>query len=134
MRPMLGWEVIEGKQDFFIFLQAFAGLRKFDLVTGDELIVGCQSRFTGRRQIYFMDQLLGLTLNTFGHFIKDIGRLMHPAPLLRYWAIFFLQGDPESKRTVADGQLRRAGKSQAFELPKQFTPGLSAFPVTIDNG
>jgi hypothetical protein len=25
------------------------------------------------------------------------------APLLRYWAIFFLQGDPESKRTVADG-------------------------------
>src|SRR6516164_8864878 len=54
MRPMLGWEVIEGKQDFFIFLQAFAGLRKFDLVTGDELIVGCQSRFTGRRQIHFI--------------------------------------------------------------------------------
>src|SRR5438132_5534610 len=37
MRPMLGWKVIEGKQDFFIFLQTFAGLWKFDLVTGDEL-------------------------------------------------------------------------------------------------
>jgi hypothetical protein len=36
---MLGWKVIEGKEDFFIFLQAFAGLWKFGLVTGDELIV-----------------------------------------------------------------------------------------------
>ena len=44
-----------------------------------------------------MDQLLSLALNTFGHFIEDIGRLMHPAPLLRYWTIFLLQGDPEAK-------------------------------------
>jgi hypothetical protein len=56
------------------------------------------------------DQLLSLALNTFWHFIEDIGRLMHPAPLLGYWTIFFLQGNPESKRTVANGQLRRAGK------------------------
>ena len=104
------------------------------MVTGDELIVGRQSRFAGRRQVHFMDQLLGLALNTFGHFIQYVGRLMHPATLLRYWAIFFLQGDPESKRTVPDGQLRCGGKPQAFELPKQFTPGLGAFPVTIDNG
>jgi hypothetical protein len=48
MRAMLGWKVIEGKEDFFIFLQAFAGLWKFGLVTGDELIVSCQSRFAGR--------------------------------------------------------------------------------------
>jgi hypothetical protein len=27
------------------------------LVTGDELIVGCQSCFAGRRQVHFMDQL-----------------------------------------------------------------------------
>ena len=134
MRPVLGWKVIEGKQDFFIFLQTFAGLWKFDLVTGDELFVGCQSCFAGRRQVHFMDQLLSFALNTFRHFIQYIGRLMHPAPLLRYWAIFFLQGDPEAKRTVANGQLRCGGEPQAFELPKQFTPGLGAFPVTIDNG
>src|SRR5262249_34792236 len=30
-------KVIEAKEDFFIFLQAFAGLREFGLVTGDEL-------------------------------------------------------------------------------------------------
>jgi hypothetical protein len=29
-----------------------------------------------------MDQLLGLALNTLGHFIQDVGRLMHPATLL----------------------------------------------------
>src|SRR5258707_13106449 len=102
MRPMLGRKVIEGEQDFFIFLQAFAGLWKFGLVTGDELIVSCQSRFAGRRQVHFMDQLLGPALNTFRHFIQDVGRLMHPAPLLRYWAISFLQVDPEAKRTVAE--------------------------------
>src|SRR5215471_1227106 len=47
MRPMLGWEVVKGKQDFLILLQAFAGLWKFGLVTGDELIVSCQSPFCG---------------------------------------------------------------------------------------
>src|SRR6266436_2563704 len=133
MRPMLGWKVIEGKEDFFIFLQTFAGLWKFDLVTGDELIVSRQSRFTGRRQVHFMNQLLGLALNALGHFIEDIGRLMHPATLLCEWAVFFLQGDLKDKRTVADGQLRRGGKPQGFELPKQFTPGLSAFAITVDN-
>jgi hypothetical protein len=34
-----------GKQDFFIFLQAFAGLWEFGLVTGNKLIVSCQNRF-----------------------------------------------------------------------------------------
>jgi hypothetical protein len=47
------------------------------------------------------------------------------ATLLRDWAVFFLQGDPESKRTVADGQLRCGGK--------QFTPGLGTFAVTIND-
>jgi len=56
-----------------------------------------------------MDQLLSLALNALGHFIEDIGRLMHPATLLCDWAVFFLQGDPKAKRTVADGQLRRGG-------------------------
>ena len=94
MGPMLGRKVIEGKEDFFIFLQAFAGLRKFGLVTGDEL----------SRKL--PEPLCGSAPGTF----QSISCL------------------------AADGQLRRAGKSQAFELPKQFTPGLSAFPVTIDNG
>ena len=81
-----------------------------------------------------MDQLLGLALNTFGHFSSIFAVLCTQHRCSRYWAIFFLQGDPESKRAVANGQLRCGGKPQAFELPKQFTPGLGAFPVTIDNG
>ena len=62
MRPMLGREVVKGKQNFFIFLQAFAGFREFSLVTGDELFVGCQSCFAGRRQVHFMNQLVVLQL------------------------------------------------------------------------
>ena len=97
---MLGREVVKGKQDFFIFLQAFAGLWEFGLVTGDELIVGCQSCFAGRRQVHFMDQLLSFALNAFGHFIQDVGCLMHPATLLGDSAIFLLQSDPEAEGTV----------------------------------
>jgi hypothetical protein len=49
VRPVLGREVVKGKEHFFVFLQAFTGLWKFDLVAIDELIVGCQSRFAGRK-------------------------------------------------------------------------------------
>ena len=58
-----------------------------------------------------MDQLLRLALHALRHFIQDIGGLMDPASLLRDWAVFFLQSDPEAKRTIADRQLRRSGKS-----------------------
>ena len=90
---MLGWKVIEGKQDFLILLQALAGFREFDLVTGDELIVSCQSCFASRRQVHLMDQLLRFALHALGHFIQDVNRLMHPATLLSDGAIFFLQSD-----------------------------------------
>jgi hypothetical protein len=62
--------------------EAFAGFWEFDLVTGNELIIGSQSGFVGRRQVHFMDQLLRFALNAFGHFIQDIGRLVNPATLL----------------------------------------------------
>src|ERR1700759_4363903 len=52
MRPMLGREIVKGKQYFFIFVQAFAGFGEFALVTGDELIVGRQSGFASRRQVF----------------------------------------------------------------------------------
>ena len=94
---MLDREVVQGKQDFFIFLQAFAGFREFSLVTGDELFVGSKSCFAGRRQVHFMDQLLCFALNAFRHLIQNIGGLMHPATLLGDWAVFFLQSDPEAQ-------------------------------------
>jgi hypothetical protein len=93
---MLGWEVVKGKQHFFILFQALAGFWEFDLVTGDELVVGCQSCFASRRQVHFMDQLLGFTLNALRHFIQDISGLMDPATLLNDWTVFFLQSNPEA--------------------------------------
>ncbi len=130
---MLRGKIVKGKENFFVFVQAFAGFWEFGLVTGDELIVGRQSCFASRCQVHFMDQLLGLTLNAFRHFIQDVGRLVHPATLLGNQTVFFLQSDPEAERTIPDRQLRRGRKSQAFELPKQFTQGLGAFAVTVDN-
>ena len=59
--------------------------------------------------------------------------LWTPTPLLGNLAIFFLQIHPEAERTVADGQLGCGGKPQALELLKQFTPGLDAFAVTIND-
>ena len=97
---MLGREIVKGKEHFFIFFQALAGFCGFDLVTGDELIVGCQSCFAGRRQVHFMDQLLRFALNALGHFIQDVRCLVHPATLLNDWAVFFLQSDPEAQRSV----------------------------------
>ena len=134
MRLMLGGKVVKSKQDFFIFFQVLAGFWKFCLVTGNELIIGCQSCFAGRCEVHFMDQLLNLTLNALEHFIQHVGRLMHPAALLGNWAILFLQGDPEARRTVTDGQLRCGGEPQTFELLKKFAPGLGAFPVSINDG
>jgi hypothetical protein len=48
-------------------------------------------------------------------------------------AIFFLQSDPEPQRSITDGQLWRGRQAQALELPKQFTPGLGAFAITVDH-
>jgi hypothetical protein len=52
--------------------QVFAGL---DLTAID-------SGFAGWRQIHFVDQLFGPTLDTLGHFIQDIGCFMYPATSL----------------------------------------------------
>jgi len=87
---MLGWEVVKGKQHFFIFVQAFTGFWEFDLVTGNKLIIGSQSGFAGRRKVHFMDQLLRFALNVFGHFIQNIGGLMNPSTLLGDRTVFFL--------------------------------------------
>jgi len=73
-----------------------------------------------------------LALAAFRHFIQDIGGLMDPATLLWHRAIFFLQSDPEAQRAIPMASLGAADRPQTFELPKQFTPGLSAFVINIE--
>jgi hypothetical protein len=53
---VLGRKVVKAKENFFVFLQALAGLWKFDLVTVDELLLRCQSRFAGQGRAHFMEQ------------------------------------------------------------------------------
>src|SRR6266404_1138117 len=59
MRPVLSREVIKGEQPFFVFFQTVGRSWVLGLVTGDELIIGFQSGFSGRRLIHFVDQLFG---------------------------------------------------------------------------
>jgi hypothetical protein len=94
---MLSRKVVKGEQPFFVFFQAVGCFWVLGLVTGDELIIGCQSGFSGRRQIHFVDQLFGAPLNALGHFIQDVGRFMYPATLLWYRAIFFLEREPKAQ-------------------------------------
>src|SRR6201985_3960699 len=101
---MLGREVVKGKEHFFIFCQTLAGFWEFDLVTGDKLLIGCQSCFSGRSQVTLMDKLLGFALNTLRHFIQNISGPVDPATLLSDGAIFLLQSDPEAQRSVTNGQ------------------------------
>jgi hypothetical protein len=48
---VLGRKVVKAKENFFVFLQALAGLWKFDLVTVGELLLRCQSRFAGQGRV-----------------------------------------------------------------------------------
>src|SRR5258706_138890 len=106
MRPVLSWEVIKGEQPFFVFFQTVGRSWVLGLVTGDELIIGFQSGFSGRRLIHFVDQLFGAALNTLGHFIQDVGRFMHPATLLWYGATFFLEREPKNQWTVTNASVK----------------------------
>ena len=81
----------------------------------------------------FRDELPGFALDAFGHLIEDVERLMHPATLLGDLAVFFLQSDPETQRTVSNSQLRGGRKSHPFELAQKFTSGLGTFSVTINH-
>jgi hypothetical protein len=71
---MLGWEVVKGKEDFFIFLQAFAGLWEFGLVTGDELIRGRKRSFAGRRQVQHTKENRELRVRFFGGTTNSLHR------------------------------------------------------------
>ena len=127
---MLGREIVKGKQRFFILLQAFAGFWKFDFVTGDELIVGCQSCFAGRRQVHFRGSVSLLCPERFWAFYPGCWLSYGPSNVAGHG----LYSSAEQSRSRAIRHrwpvwARRTG--QAFELPKQFTPGLGALAITV---
>jgi hypothetical protein len=82
-----------------------------------------------------IDQLLGLALNAFGHFIEDIGRLMHESTAALatgpYSSCRATQNPSEPLPMASFGAVE---SPRRFQLLKKVTPGLGAFPVTIDNG
>ena len=107
MRPMLGWEVVKGKEHFLIFRQAFAGFWEFDLVTGEELIIGRQSGFASRRQVHFMDQLLSwITLQLE---IRGWGRFHNRRQVASYTGL--CPGIHNSNGRGREGRINRCGNT-----------------------
>jgi hypothetical protein len=47
MRPVFGWKIVKGEQTFLVLLQEVNRFGIFRLVTGDKLIIGRFSGFTG---------------------------------------------------------------------------------------
>ena len=80
--PVFSGEVIEGEQDVTVLGQAFARGGVLRLVLFNEFI----ERFLGiglRLGLPdFMQIRLGFRLNTFGHLVEHVGRLVNPASLL----------------------------------------------------
>ena len=55
MGPVKGWEVVKSEEPFFVFFHAVGRFWILGLITGNKLIIGCQSGFSGGRQRHFMD-------------------------------------------------------------------------------
>src|SRR5580692_7587640 len=79
MRPMLGWEVVKGKEHCFVFFQALAGFWEFDLVTGDELVIDCQSCFAGSAPGTFHGSVASLCPERFWAFYPEYWRSYEPS-------------------------------------------------------
>lgn len=78
------------------------------------------------RHVHVPDMYLGSRLNTLGHLIYKIGRLMNPATLLcRFWK-FTPQGRPESQAAVPDRQLWTLFEPPVLESAQRLLPGLFA--------
>ena len=103
---MLGREVVKGQENFSILRQTLDGLRVFCLVGFQEQVERLVRMFSGVGHPDLMQFLFRLGLQTLGHFIKDVGRLVDPAALLAGLRIDLLDGFPKAQRPVADRQLR----------------------------
>jgi len=51
MHPVLGGEIVKGKENIFVLYEAFAGLGKFLSVEGEEAVIGNERLFSRRRQM-----------------------------------------------------------------------------------
>ena len=133
MYPVLGREVIEGKEDVFILRQALTGTGELLPVEGDEGVHGYKGLLPGIGPVDVMDPLLCPGLCPLRHLVEDIGCLMYPAALLLRIGVYLPQGGPEAETPVADGEIGPRGNTSFLQIGEEFHPGELALPVPVED-
>src|SRR6056297_251576 len=106
MAPVLGREVVERQQHFSVLLQALTSLRVLGFVLLHEFIECLLCVGLRRRLPDFVEVALGFRLNTPGHVVENVRRLVNPAALLACLGEYLAKRRPESQCTVANSNLR----------------------------
>ena len=106
VNPVLSREVVEGQQDVSILVQAPRGLGILGLIHFDKRIECGLGVGPRRRHPDLVQHLLRLRLDTLGHLVEHVGRLVDPATLRSCRGIHTSQSLPEAQRAVTRGQLR----------------------------
>ena len=79
---MLRWEVVERRKDVSILGEATARRLVFGAVFFEEVVEGFGCCFAGVGQPELVKVTLRLRLESLGHLVEHVGRLVNPAPLL----------------------------------------------------
>ena len=133
MYPVLGREVIEGKEDIGILRQALTCTGELLPVEGDKGVHGYKGLLPGIGPVDVMDLLLGPGLCPLRHLVEDIGCLMYPAALFLRIGVYLPQCGPEAETPVADGEIGPVHKTSLLQIGQQLHPGELAFPVTVED-
>jgi hypothetical protein len=79
---MFGRKIVKGEKDLFILAQTLRRFRILRRVFRKKPTADLERLLFRRRQIHLMDELLRLPLNGTRQLAKDVGRFVHPTPLL----------------------------------------------------
>ena len=99
--PVLGWEVVEGKQSFAVPGQVFDCLVVLGAVGLDEEVEGFLGIITGLGHPDVLEVRLGFALDALGQLVEHVSDLVHPTSLLAGLAVDPAQGLPEAERDTA---------------------------------
>src|ERR1700687_880509 len=105
MLPVLGREVVEGKQRFAILGQALGRLVVFDAPGLNEGVERHERILLGLGHPDLLERPLGLRLQTLRKLVEDIGGLVYPAALASDRRPYLLDRLPEAECAVGDRKL-----------------------------
>src|ERR1700730_17581124 len=132
MLPVLGREVIEGKQRVAILGQALGRLVVFAAPGFDEGLERYEGVLPGLGHPDLLERPLGLRLQTLRQLVEDIGGLVHPAALASDRRPHLLDRLPEAECAVGDRELGSHRKTTPLQIEEQFLPRLRALAHAVD--